>query len=158
MCAPFDPVSHTFLSCATSSHSKMVNKFGIFPLGQTDHCVGVHHHRQERHVQPVFQRRGLPYMTSAKCWDFFTQCHVQKSADFVPSVCFFGDPLLVRTSYIGSPPNVTAITTKNGPCSCETDIPFSIYSSNFLSSADNSPPPLASCLVPGRFRLPRIVN
>ena len=39
------------------------------------------------------RQRGLPYMTSAKCPDFFTPpSHIQKSADFVPSVCFLGTP------------------------------------------------------------------
>ena len=45
-------------------------------------------------------------MTSAKFWDFFTPSppwHVQKSASFVPFVCFLGIPLPpvpVRTSYM----------------------------------------------------------
>ena len=35
---------------------------------------------------------GLPYMTSAKVSDFLPHppCHIRKSADFVPFVCFLG--------------------------------------------------------------------
>ena len=40
----------------------------------------------------------VPYLLmSTKCWDFLTPswlpCHIQKSADFVPFVCFLGTPL-----------------------------------------------------------------
>ena len=51
--------------------------------------------------------KGLPYMTSAKCSDFFTPppCHVQKSTDCVPFVCFFGTPSpnSLRTSFMEAP-------------------------------------------------------
>ena len=52
----------------------------------------------------------VPYLLmSTKCWDFLTPswlpCHIQKSADFVPFVCFLGTPLPlpVRTSYMEGP-------------------------------------------------------
>ena len=47
--------------------------------------------------------RRLPYMMSAKFSDCLTPpppCHIQKSADFIPFVCFLGTPHPLRTSYM----------------------------------------------------------
>ena len=67
--------------------------------------------------------RGLPYMTFAKLSAFWTPpvtyinqlilflssaffdppCHIQKSVDFVPFVCFFGDPPTTADVIYGNP-------------------------------------------------------
>ena len=76
--------------------------------------------------------RGLPYMTSAKLSDFLTPsppCHVQKSADFVPFVCFLGTPSQSgRHIWKGSPILTSAkfwdFLTTSPPCNIQKSADF----------------------------------
>ena len=45
-------------------------------------------------------------MTSVKISDIFTNCHIQKSTDYVPFVCFWGTPLECGR-HIWKPPLLT---------------------------------------------------
>ena len=69
------------------------------------------HEEKKQELQKAFTTnriRGLPYMMSGKFWDLLTPlppCHVHKSADFVPFVCFLGTPLPLPSADViyGSP-------------------------------------------------------
>ena len=67
-------------------------------------------------LPPYIEQGGFHIcMTSAKYSNFLPPCHCQKSADFVPFVCFLGTPSPhpLRTSFMEAPPSVTGYA-KNG--------------------------------------------